>query len=135
MAERPRSRRQRIAGKGRVFADLPGDDQSEPVPVISVGDPVSRKSRLLSRQCQTCNFSPDNRMHLAEGHLRDMVRDGMSRQSFVVCHDTRRYWAHPDAQPAICRGFYTRYSTTALQVIGRLFGFVECDPPIGPPQE
>jgi len=26
-------------------------------------------------------------------------------------------------------GFHDRYSTTALQIIGRLWGFVEVDPP------
>ncbi len=64
---------------------------------LSVGDPDLGKSRLLSRQCDTCVFAPGNRMHLTPGRLRSLVAD--------------------------------RYDTQALQLITRLFGFVEVDPP------
>ncbi|MDW5327164.1 hypothetical protein [Plantactinospora sp. KLBMP9567] len=37
-----------------------------------------------------------------------------------------------EVKPAICRGFADRYSTQALQVIQRLFGFIEVDPPHEP---
>jgi hypothetical protein len=36
--------------------------------------------------------------------------------------------APPRFAPAICRGFHDRYSTAALQVIARLWGFVDVDP-------
>lgn len=39
------------------------------------------------------------------------------------------YSQYPEVKPAICRGFADRYSTQALQVIERTFGFVEIDPP------
>lgn len=96
---------------------------------LSVGDPVLRMSRLLSRQCDTCIFRPGNLMHLSDGRLRDLVAEVLRNESFVICHDTLPHYQHPDAKPAICRGFADRYSTQALQVIERLFGFTEVDPP------
>ncbi|MGQ5262928.1 hypothetical protein ACTWLT_19530 [Micromonospora sp. ZYX-F-536] len=96
---------------------------------LSVGDPDLGKSRLMSRQCQTCIFAPGNRMHLAAGRLRDLVTETRQRESFIICHDTLPYYQHPEAKPAICRGFADRYRTQALQLIERLFGFIEVDPP------
>nr|WP_319461444.1 hypothetical protein [Micromonospora sp. RTP1Z1] len=96
---------------------------------LSVGDPVLGKSRLLSRQCDTCVFAPGNKMHLTPGRLRDFAAEARRRESFIVCHSTLPHYKHPDAKPAICRGFADRYQTQALQLIERLFGFVEVDPP------
>lgn len=95
----------------------------------SVGDPVLGKSRLLSRQCATCIFKPGNLMHLREGRLRDLLAETRAAESYIVCHSTLPHYLYPDAQPAICRGFADRYNTQALQLIGRLWGFVEVDPP------
>ncbi len=106
--------------------EQPYDDGVD-VPTLSVGDPVTMKSRLLSRQCSTCIFRPGNPMHLDEGRLKDMVR--VAARTYVICHDTLPYADHPGVGPAICRGFYDRYNTNALQVIRLLFGFQECDPP------
>ncbi|MFI9643551.1 HAD domain-containing protein [Micromonospora sp. NPDC051925] len=105
--------------------DTPPDEGCD----LSVGDPVLRKSRLLSRQCPTCIFRPGNPMHLTEGRLRDLVAEARQNESFVVCHDTLPYHRDAGVKPAICRGFADRYSTQALQVIERLFGFIEVDPP------
>ncbi|MFE9690662.1 hypothetical protein [Micromonospora sp. NPDC005806] len=96
---------------------------------LSVGDPDLGKSRLLSRQCDTCVFAPGNKMHLTPGRLRDLVAEARARESFIICHSTLPHYKHPDAKPAICRGFADRYHTQALQLIERLFGFVEVDPP------
>ncbi|MEV0431537.1 hypothetical protein [Micromonospora sp. NPDC050495] len=96
---------------------------------ISVGDRALGKSRLLSRQCDTCIFNPGNPMHLAPGRLRDLVSEARQRESFIVCHDTLPHYRQPGVKPAICRGFADRYRTQALQLIERLFGFVEVDPP------
>ncbi|MCW6004296.1 hypothetical protein K1W54_06830 [Micromonospora sp. CPCC 205371] len=96
---------------------------------LSVGDRVLGKSRLLSRQCATCIFRPGNLMHLQEGRLKDLVAQTRAAESFIVCHSTLPPYPYPDAKPAICRGFADRYTTQALQVIGRLWGFVEVDPP------
>jgi hypothetical protein len=97
---------------------------------LSVGDPVARKSRLLSRQCDTCIFKPGNTMSLSPGRLRDLVDEARTRGSFIVCHETLPYADPPPGiLPAICRGFHDRYHTAALQIIGRLWGYVEVDPP------
>ncbi|WP_435124374.1 hypothetical protein [Micromonospora tulbaghiae] len=99
---------------------------------LSVGDPVLGKSRLLSRQCDTCIFAPGNRMHFTPGRLRELVTETRRRGSFIICHDTLPYYKHPDVKPAICRGFADRYQTQLLQLIERLFGFIEVDPPQPP---
>ncbi|GAA3302495.1 hypothetical protein Dvina_51510 [Dactylosporangium vinaceum] len=98
-------------------------------PPLSVGDPVLGKSRLLARQCGTCIFHPGNRMHLAPGRLKQIVDEAVTEGSYVICHATLPYGEHPEVQPAICRGFADRYTTWRLQVIARLFGFVEVPPP------
>ncbi|MET7970904.1 hypothetical protein [Micromonospora sp. NPDC005305] len=105
--------------------DIKCDDDAE----ISVGDAVLGKSRLLSRQCDTCIFAPGNRMHLAPGRLRALVTEALQRETFIVCHQTLPHGGKPEAKPAICRGFADRYRTQSLQLMERLFGFVEVDPP------
>jgi hypothetical protein len=97
--------------------------------VTSVADWHTRKSRLLATQCSTCIFRPGNPMHLRTGRLKGMVDEACTRQGFIVCHATLPAMAPDGYQPAICRGFYDRYSTQALQIIGRLWGFTEVDPP------
>jgi hypothetical protein len=104
-------------------------DDEEPTGVLSVGDPILGKSRLLSEQCSTCIFRAGNLMRLSDGRLHELVTQTRARESFIVCHDTLPGYHHPDALPAICRGFFDRYSTQALQIIERIFGFVEVDPP------
>ncbi|MDG4803633.1 hypothetical protein [Micromonospora sp. WMMD980] len=96
---------------------------------LSVGDPVLGKSRLLSRQCDTCIFAPGDKMHLAAGRLRDLVAETRRRESFIICHSTLPHYLYTDAEPAICRGFADRYHTQALRLMERLWGFVEVDPP------
>ncbi|MEU5565510.1 hypothetical protein [Micromonospora musae] len=96
---------------------------------LNVKDPVLGKSRLMSRQCDTCIFAPGNRMHLGPGRLRALVTQARERDSYIVCHDTLPHYLYPQAKPAICRGFADRYRTRALQLIERLWGFVEVDPP------
>lgn len=109
----------------------PGADPVEPNldESHSVGDPVLGKSRLLSRQCDTCIFAPGNRMHLEPGQLRDLVAAARQQERYIICHDTLPHYLHPQVKPAICRGFADRYRTHALEIIERLWGFVEIDPP------
>ncbi|MFG2043940.1 hypothetical protein [Dactylosporangium sp. NPDC048998] len=102
---------------------------------LSVGDPITGKTRLLARQCDTCIFRPGNRMHLDPGRLKQMVDEALAEGGFVICHDTLPYGNFPEAQPAVCRGFADRYRTWRLQVIARLFGFVEVEPPQPSPPE
>ena len=107
---------------GRDDLDEPDDTST------NVGDPALGKTRLLARQCRTCIFRPGNAMHLRQGRLRELVAHALARESFIVCHATLP-GMYPDTQPAVCRGFVDRYSTQALQVISRLWGFAEVDPP------
>ncbi|WP_233624636.1 hypothetical protein [Actinoplanes sp. ATCC 53533] len=110
------------------------DDPDDTGSDLSVGDPVLGKSRMLSRQCATCIFRPGNLMNLREGRLRDLIAETRAAQSFIVCHSTLPHFRYPQTQPAICRGFADRYSTQALQVIERMWGFVEVDPPSEQPE-
>ncbi|MEV4465131.1 hypothetical protein AB0J51_16070 [Micromonospora echinofusca] len=112
----------------------PDDDPVEPNvdEPLSVGDPVLGKSRLLSRQCDTCIFAPGNRMHLEAGQLRALVTQAREQERYIVCHDTLPHYLYPQAKPAICRGFADRYRTQVLELIERLWGFVEVDPPQPP---
>jgi hypothetical protein len=87
------------------------------------------RSRLLSEQCTTCIFRKGNRMRLAPGRLADLVDQCETEGSFVVCHATLPEVAPNGTSPAICRGFYDRFATQALQVISRLFGFILVSPP------
>jgi hypothetical protein len=68
-------------------------------------------------------------MHLSPGRLKDMVDGAKRKEGFIVCHATLRGVAPKGTKPAICRGFFDRYSTQALQVISRLWGFLLVDPP------
>jgi hypothetical protein len=106
-------------------ADAPASE------VLSVGDPAVMKSRRLSAMCATCIFHPGNKMRLREGRLRDLVNQARADESYIVCHSTLPGMAPDGVQPAICRGFADRYSTQALQVIERIFGFIDVDPPAG----
>lgn len=105
------------------------DEPEDIVGELSVGDPALLKSRRLSAMCATCIFRRGNAMHLREGRLKDLVTQALTAQSYVVCHSTLPGMAPDGVQPAICRGFADRYSTQALQVIERLFGFIDVDPP------
>lgn len=114
------------------------DDTVEPVDTdldehasLSVGDPVLGRSRLLSRQCATCIFRPGNPMYLAPGRLRQLVEQARGAAGYIICHSTLPYY-QPGARPAICRGFAERYPTWQLQLMQRLWGFVEVDPPTPP---
>lgn len=96
---------------------------------LSVGDPVLGKTRLLSRQCDTCILSRGNPMGLVPGRLRDLVDQARASAGYIICHETLPEYGAPGTRPSICRGFHDRYDTQALQVIRRLWGFVEIDPP------
>lgn len=77
---------------------------------------------MLRRQCATCIFRRGIREAL--GHVAERAN---SRGTFVVCHDTIR---RRDVEPAVCRGFYNHHpDNPAIQVITRLWGFSDVDPP------
>ncbi|MDG4761401.1 hypothetical protein [Micromonospora sp. WMMD710] len=106
-------------------ADDPGSDRS---PRLSVGDPELRKTRRLARECATCIFKPGNPMHLDPGRLKQMVTEARGDAGYIICHSTLPYAGSP-VPPAVCRGFADRYRTWQLQVMERLWGFVDIEPP------
>jgi hypothetical protein len=57
-----------------------------------------------------------------------LVNEARTDGGYIICHETLPYADSP-IPPAICRGFVDRYSTWQLQVIGRLWGFIEVSPP------
>ena len=99
---------------------------------LSVGDPETMRTRLLAQMCDTCVFRPGNLMQLRQGRLRDLVEEARQAQSYIICHSTLPGMTADGLQPAVCRGFADRYHTQSLQVIERLFGFTEVEPPPKP---
>ncbi|MFG2064031.1 hypothetical protein ACGFIK_21725 [Micromonospora sp. NPDC048871] len=107
----------------------PGNEPDSDSPArLNVGDPDLRKTRLLARECATCIFKPGNPMHLAPGRLKQMVTTACGDAGYIICHSTLPYAGSP-VPPAVCRGFADRYRTWQLQVMQRLWGFVEVEPP------
>jgi hypothetical protein len=96
---------------------------------LSVADHQLRKTRVMARKCPTCIFKPSDPMALGSRRLAELIRQARATGTYIICHDTLPYGPYPDVRPAICRGFYDRYDTQALQVARRLWGFVEVDPP------
>ena len=96
---------------------------------LSVADHQQGKTRVLTRQCATCIFHPGDPMHLAPGRLSEMVTQARRAEGYIICHDTLPYGNHPHTPPAVCRGFYDRYTTLSLQLARRLWGIVEIEPP------
>jgi hypothetical protein len=96
--------------------------------MTTVADP-SGKSRLMAAMCSTCVFRPRNPLALKPGRLRELVGAALAEESYIVCHSTLPGVAPQGFAPAICRGFVDRYKTSALQVMGRLWGFVKVGPP------
>lgn len=81
------------------------------------------KLRLCASMCSTCIFEvPGRRLPLRPGRLRDLIANARRRESYVVCHATF-------ASPAVCRGFFDRFSTNQLRIFGRLGAIVEIAPP------
>jgi hypothetical protein len=119
------------AWKGTTMNDTPATTDrpdEQPTADLSVGDPVLHKTRLLARECDTCIFKPANPMHLEPGRLKQLLTQARGEAGYIICHSTLPYAASP-VPPAICRGFADRYHTWQLQVIQRLWGFVEVQPP------
>ncbi|MFI7543773.1 hypothetical protein [Actinoplanes sp. NPDC049599] len=117
---------------GQLCRDvLEPDDEpdSDDGVALSVGDPDTMRTRLLARMCDTCIFRPGNLMHLHPGRLHDLIAQARDGDGFIVCHSTLPGMAPDGTDPAVCRGFADRYDTQALQIIGRLFGFDEIEPP------
>lgn len=73
-------------------------------------------------------------MHLGPQRVREVVRANLDAGTLLTCHDTLPYGAHPEVEPAMCRGYWDAYAdrTRVWQVMAALFGdhwWVEVDPP------
>ena len=96
-------------------------------------DPVTRRPRLLSEQCNTCIFRPGNPKHIRPGRLRSMISDALQEGcQGIICHATLSYGGHPEFGAALCRGFYDTigYRNNFVRVMERIGGFQEVAPPI-----
>lgn len=82
---------------------------------------VFRNGRVhvKSEMCPTCIFRPGNLMHLEEGRVTGMVREG-GEGGCIPCHET----LYQGGGEAVCRGFYNGHRNQALQIAQRL-GIVE----------
>lgn len=94
-----------------------------------ITDPDTRQPRLCAEECATCVFRPGNLMHLRPGGLQDLVQRTMAADSFIVCHSTLPGMAPEGFTPAVCRGFYDRYSTNPIRWYDRLQAWRHVDPP------
>jgi hypothetical protein len=103
--------------------------EHQPPQQVSVADHQQRKTRLMARKCYSCIFHSGDVMRLGPGRLAEIVNQAIDTGGFIVCHNSLPYGPHPDVAPAICRGFHDAYDTQAMQVVRRLWGFVEVDPP------
>lgn len=101
------------------------------MPFDDIWDHEAQRARLCKQECKTCIFKPDSSFRMGAGKLRDgrfrqLVKDATEKQSFIVCHMTLY---NEGAKPAICRGFYERFSTNMLRVAFRLgAGWTEVNP-------
>ena len=99
------------------------DEDDEPRGGGSILDRETKRPRLLAELCATCIYRPGNLMRLRRGRLRDITDEAVRSDSYITCHSTLAGMS--GAQPAVCRGFYDRFSTNFLRVMGRLGGWHE----------
>lgn len=94
-------------------------------------DPVTGTVRVLSKRCDTCIFRPGNLMRLQEGRVEAMVAEALESDSAITCHSTLPYGSYPDAEQAICRGFWARHrdDTVPLRLAQALEVVRYVDPP------
>lgn len=85
------------------------------------------KPRVLKEECGTCIYGPTHG-HLRPGRLREITNEALRAGSYIVCHSTLP-GTPGAATPAVCRGFYDRFSTNFIRIMLRLGGFVEIPVP------
>lgn len=80
------------------------------------------KPGVFREMCSTCVFRPGNKMKLAPGRLKDIVKSNLETGTLLICHKTT-YGQH--TEEVVCRGFYDRYGpqTNVYRVMHRLGGF------------
>jgi hypothetical protein len=54
-----------------------------------------------------------------------MVTDAVDGGGYITCHKTLPYGDHPEATPAVCRGFYDAHGgrSQIIRIFERLGGF------------
>lgn len=99
------------------------DDERGVIDGSRIFDRDTGLPRLLAEQCSTCIYRPGNPMHLRSGRLREITNAARQADSFITCHQTLP--GVSGEAPALCRGFYDRWSTNFIRVMGRLGGWHE----------
>jgi hypothetical protein len=94
-------------------------------------DRNSGKVRVLSARCATCIFWADDRMHLGQDRIEEVVAANIAADALLTCHSTLPYGWRPDFGPAVCAGFWAkhRHQTAAGRLAERALGVVRVQPP------
>lgn len=81
-----------------------------------IGPFRDRKLWVMSSKCSTCIFRPGNLMHLREGLVDGMVKDCITENTVIPCHQTL------DGERSICRGLWDKHKRDVglLQIAERL---------------
>ena len=95
---------------------------------------------VMREQCETCIFRPGNPMRLREGRLAEIVELNRETHTHLVCHQDHKFIAakedgrakEMDRAGIVCRAWYDRYDSQAIQIAERLslVEFVD-----GPPEQ
>lgn len=95
------------------------------------------KVHVLSEKCSTCVFRPGNLMRLGPGRLKEIIGGNREADSALTCHQTLPYGAYPDAEPAVCRGYYDRFlpESLPLRMATAMHLIEEDDPPGKNPED
>jgi hypothetical protein len=80
------------------------------------------KVHVCANLCDTCIFRPGNLMLLRPGRVESMVEEATRNEGAIVCHKTT--FGQDERGEAVCRGFFEKYPTQALQIARRL-GYIE----------
>src|ERR1700743_2571666 len=85
---------------------------------LDIVDKKAGKARLCERECDTCIFKTQGPFRAGAGRLRpgrfkSMVEDTRAQEGYIICHETT-------GEPAMCRGFYDRFSTNMTRIMTRL---------------
>ena len=75
------------------------------------------KLKVCARQCDQCLFG-ENRI-VSATRKADILRKCQQSDGHFVCHKT---------EDAVCSGFYQRYSTNLIRIMGRLDGIEFIEP-------
>ncbi|MBG0818276.1 hypothetical protein [Planomonospora sp. ID82291] len=113
----------------------PRPRRDAPLDPGGIVDPATGQPRLSARKCSTCIFRPGNLMHLAPGRRDEMVTEALANNSWIICHATLPYGAHPEAAQAVCRGFYDVHgrASVGVRLVHALGGFTDTEPPTTTP--